>query len=247
MRTPLNSQDSDASGEDPGYWISISDLMSGLLIIFILALTYYMLTYSEESAKYREKTDKLTQNDILRREILYTIEAELKRRDIMNVQVDASHGVLRLQEGILFDSGEDQVKEQGRAIIQVLGPVLKNVLGQEKYIGRVETVFVEGHTDSKPISIRFKSNWELSTQRAINTWRELRLIAPSLENLHSENGEPLFSCSGYADTRPIDTNTTEEGRRKNRRIDLRFAMSPPRRDEPPIVKDVLMELKQKTP
>ena len=45
--------------------------------------------------------------------------------------------------------------------------------------------------------------------------------------MKNKNGEPLFSCSGYADTRPISGNDTEEGRQENRRIDLRFTMIPP--------------------
>jgi len=44
----------------------------------------------------------------------------------------------------------------------------------------------------------------------------------------NEFGSPLFSVSGYADRRPVAPNEDEEGRRHNRRIDLRFIMSPPK-------------------
>ena len=236
------TQGSSLSGEDQGYWISIGDLMTGLLIIFILTLTYYMLTYSQ-------KTARLTDNDRVRAEILLTIERYLKDKGILDVQVDVAHGVLRLPEGVLFDSGEAEIKADGLRVIQVLGPVLKDVLGRENYRGRVETVFVEGHTDSVPIRTKeFASNWELSTKRAINAWNELRKETPGLDSLFNDRNEPLFSCSGYAETRPIASNETEKVRQKNRRIDLRFAMSPPRREESlPVVKDLDSQMRQSTP
>ena len=163
MKVVSITQSSRISSEDAGYWISISDLMAGLLIIFILSLTYYMLNYSE-------KTSRLIDNDRVRTEIILTIEKYLRDRGILDVQVDIEHGVLRLPEGILFDSGEAEIKFQGRGVIQVLGPTLQDVLDRDEYAGRVETVFVEGHTDSMPIHKKFASNWELSTQRAINAW-----------------------------------------------------------------------------
>ena len=174
IRSPM-TQGSSLSSEDQGYWISISDLMTGLLIIFILTLTYYMLTYSQ-------KTARLTDNDRVRAEILLTLERYLREKGILDVQVDLTHGVLRLPEGVLFDSGEAKVKPDGQRVIQVLGPVLKDVLGRENYRGRVETIFVEGHTDSRPIRTKeFASNWELSTQRAINAWGALKNETPGLD------------------------------------------------------------------
>lgn len=59
----------------------------------------------------------------------------------------------------------------------------------------------------------------------------MRLDQPGLDYLANPNGQPLFSCSGYAETRPITDDaydeSSEEGRQANRRIDIRFAMMPP--------------------
>ena len=64
--------------------------------------------------------------------------------------------------------------------------------------------------------------------------------------MRNRKNEALFSCSGYADTRPIDTNETIEGRSENRRIDLRFAMAPPPMEdaEKPIVTETLEGMAQ---
>jgi flagellar motor protein MotB len=126
----------------------------------------------------------------------------------------------------------------------MLGPILFRTLN--KYSGNVETVFIEGHTDNTPIGrelrARFPSNWELSTQRAINTWRAIFKASLKLENLKNKKREPLFSCSGYADTRPVSSNDTVEGRMKNRRIDLRFSMTPPRKEKEPAA---IQEIRQR--
>lgn len=221
--------------ENP-YWLSISDLMTGLLIIFILTLSYYMLTFSE-------KTTELAGSHIKRAELLKLIQEKLKMEGI-KVKVDLEHGILRIPEGILFDSGKAELKKEGIKLLQKLGPILYEVLTSSKFTGTVETIFIEGHTDNVTIHTpKFPSNWELSTQRAINTWKKLREITPQLAKLKNKNGEPLFSCSGYADTRPVATNKTPEGRKENRRIDFRFAMSLPKLEEHELIKKIKEKLK----
>jgi len=221
--------------ENP-YWISISDLMTGLLIIFILTLSYYILSFSQ-------KTTELAENNIKRANILKSIQKALEMQGI-KVKVDLEHGILHLPEGILFDSGKAELKEEGLKLLQKLGPILYEVLTRPEFVNSVETIFIEGHTDNVPIhTTRFQSNWELSTQRAINTWRVLLKITPELKSLKNRNNEPLFTCSGYADTRPVASNNTPEGRRENRRIDFRFSMTSPRIEEKPLIKKIKEKLK----
>lgn len=205
-------------GDENPFLISISDLMAGLLTVFILALAYYVLSFGQQSAK-------LTENEGKRAKILERLEEELRKAGIV-VRVDKD--VLHLPEGVLFDVGEAEIKEGGWQTIKILAPLLNDVLRDPEFKDAVETVFIEGHTDNSPISTpRFPSNWELSTQRAINTWQAMQRVCPELGNLVNKGGQPLFSCSGYADTRPIVPNDTEENKSRNRRIDLRLTMVPP--------------------
>ncbi|HHV78460.1 MAG TPA: OmpA family protein [Firmicutes bacterium] len=206
------------------YALSISDLMSSLLTIFILCLTYYMLSYSKARAE-------LVDNQGRRAEILLALQAELQSKGII-VEVDYSQGVLHLPEGILFPKGDASLKESGRAVIRVLAPALRKVLEDQGYSSRIDTIFIEGHTDSDPVlGGKYESNWELSTQRAINSWREMVKVEPVLEHKFNSLGQPLFSVSGYADRRPVEPGESEEAKSKNRRIDLRFTMMTPRVDE----------------
>ena len=200
---------------------SISDLMAGMLAIFVLALCYFILNFGQATAQ-------LTQNNITRAKLLVEIQEEMNKQGFFDLKVDTKKGVLHIKEGILFDVGEAEIKPQGQELIRALSKTLDNVIAKDEYKETVETIFVEGHTDNVPIeTLLFPSNWELSTKRAINTWLLLKKENSKLENLKNKNGEPLFSCSGYAETRPVSSNDTEKGRQENRRIDLRFTMIPP--------------------
>ena len=221
--------------DESGNWISLSDLLAGLLLIFILALCYAILSYAEDRDRLQDAKQQLAESLELRTEILQAIVDSLRKHEgEIVIEVDEDRGALRLQEGVLFGSGQAELSARGVHTLSVLGPIVHAVLSEDRFAGQVETVFVEGHTDDKPIGIRlrsrFASNWELSAQRAINAWRVLRNSAP-LDELRNEQCQPLFSCSGYADTRPVGDGNSDEARRLSRRIDMRFTMIPPAESE----------------
>ncbi len=208
--------------QENAFNLSISDLMAGLLSVFILVVCYFMLNLGQVKDQY-------TGNMEMRDDMLEEIKVELDQRGT-TVKVDKKQGVLRIEGDFLFNTGEAHVKESGRQDILNLAHVLYQVLEKEKYKNAIETIFIEGHTDNVDIETpEFPSNWELSTQRAINTWKLMYQdqVASPLDKEKNANGEPIFSCSGYADTRPVTENDTEEGRQANRRIALRFTMMPP--------------------
>jgi len=71
---------------------------------------------------------------------------------------------------------------------------------------------IAGHTDNVPISTRrFPSNWELSTARAVHVARFL---------IEHEVPQQRLSAAGYADTQPVASNESGEGRQQNRRIEI---------------------------
>jgi len=117
--------------------------------------------------------------------------------------------VLDMADDILFETGQAEVSEGGR---KILGEVGKSLLALPTY-----AIQVAGHTDSMRVVTpttqeRFPTNWELSTGRATNVVRFLqeRAKIPGTR----------LAAAGFAEFRPSTSNATDEGRRKNRRIEI---------------------------
>lgn len=187
-----------------------------------------------------EVTDYLLQNDATRRGMLATVQDMLRARDV-EVVIEPENGVLRLPENLLFDSGQAVLRPEGGRALRELATVLARTLpcyaeGPEAAQldcptppqPLLEAVLVEGHTDDRPIrTADFVDNWELAAERALNTYRALIDHEASLGLLANARGEALLGVSGYEAQRPVSTEDSDEARRLNRRIDLRFLIAAP--------------------
>lgn len=240
----------DEEGEN--YFVSMTDIMVGLLFVFIIMLMTFALNYRERQDVSEEDIRRLRQAiavvddriEAVRRvaetraRFLEQLERELVERGV-RVQADTGSGVLRLPEAILFQSDRSELTPSGRAAIATLGDVLAGVL--PCYLGEVssrpascpagqdvaiEAVFVEGHADASggATAVGLQRNWDLSVNRSTATYRELERHAPGVAALQNGRRERVFSVSGYGQFRPFASNDTAEGRAANRRIDLRFIM-----------------------
>jgi flagellar motor protein MotB len=220
------------------YYVSLADLLIGLIFIFIILLVASAMSYQKAEQRAQKLQIALDERADIRLRLLKSIQSDLAAKGI-DVRVDERNGVLRLPEKALFASGEAVLDAAGEAAVRELGRALNKRLrcyGFEK--GRsgcpedtasiLEAVYIEGHTDNVRIaSRRFASNWELSSARAIATYRALLNAAPVLVGVRNvQNTATLVGVSAYADQRPIGDNATLPGRRENRRIDLRFLLAP---------------------
>lgn len=118
--------------------------------------------------------------------------------------LETSRGVtIEINDSILFPAG--QAKLQVASINAMLA--IAQVLSSSDF-----PITIEGHTDNVPISTpQFPSNWELSAMRATTVLRLFNEGGVSAERL---------TAIGYGETRPIETNTTLEGRARNRRVSI---------------------------
>lgn len=240
----LLSRGGNKVDEENPYWMSFSDLMSGLLVIFILAAVALIIELTLKSEKIDASIEELKRAEEARRNILIDIKEELAKQDII-VEIVENDTVLRIPESTLsFESGKDTLPQDEKIQRDVfaIGIALHTSITKEERWKYLDTVFVEGHTDSVGIWYRGKGNWGLSTDRAVSIWKvwqnDLELI-PNLNELKNFNSQLLFSVSGYADTRRVDLiEETEEQRAKNRRIDIRFTVKKPKLEEYESAKDV---------
>lgn len=253
--------------DEQNYLVSVSDLMAGLLFIFIITLAVYALNFKSAERSQKEAETKhvqekrqlenvvniLVNTRKIRTQMLYRIKSEALKFGI-NVSINEEHGILHLPEGILFDSGSPDLKDEGQKNLKILANIFLHVLpdflcskvtseGPVKgllKVGTIETIFIEGHTDRQPVRPggKFKDNLELSTARARNTFKFLANYFSELINLKNCDGYYIFSLSGYGEYRPIRPYKKDEfDVAENRRIDFRFIMFPPEA-RPELIKEV---------
>lgn len=243
--------------EDNPYLLSFSDLMAGMLAIYILVLIVTLvelekrkeelvvskkeLIESLEEIQQIQNDIRLSISSVVKREqalalMLREIKEDLKKRGI-EVIIAENGTVLRIPENQLqFALGRYNIPEEHMKSANAIGDVLLESLKKENNRALLDTVFIEGHTDSVPNN-REMGNWGLSTYRAISLWKfwtdspgkmielkELKTIAPDSSQLI----KPLISVSGYADTRSTNDRYNgeklKEDRPEDRRIDIRFTL-----------------------
>lgn len=116
-----------AEQSENAFTTSVSDLMAGLLSIFILALCYFMLNFQAVTNKYTGNTE-------LRSQLLQDVGKDLQNQGLQ-VKIDTKQGVLRIPESVLFESGEANIKEQGQAAVSKLSHSLMKTITRPEYRG----------------------------------------------------------------------------------------------------------------
>ena len=240
MRILFRTKPQRVDEENP-YWISFSDLMSALLVVFILAAVALIIELTQTQKKIEHDIVQLKHAEQARRDILREIRDELAKQNI-EVLIADNDTVLRIPESTLTfasNSYDLPAHENIRTAVLTIGQVLHAAINRpfnpdvtdKRRFDYLDTVFIEGHTDSMPTK-RIKGNWGLSTFRAISIWEYWGAklsVSPSLSDMSNAFGDKLFSVSGYAATRRVnEQEVTQDDRRENRRIDIRFTVKRPR-------------------
>lgn len=139
--------------------------------------------------------------------LVRSLQSELADKDVALERANARVTVA-IVDRVLFPSGQATLTPAGERVIDKVGAALARVTDRR--------ILIEGHTDDVPIGpelrSRFDSNWELSTARATAVVK--RLIE------HARIPPERLQPAGRADTEPVESNDTEDGRRRNRRIEI---------------------------
>lgn len=167
-----------------------------------------------ENAKLKEdiaNLQKTKEEEVKKTSKTYEDLLEKMKSEISQGQVTISElkGKLTVNmvDAVLFDSGKAEVKPEGLLVLQKVIDILKSV--------KDKAIRIEGHTDNVPISgalaRKYPTNWELSAARAINVARYLQ----------SQGIDPtVLGAVAYGEYKPVADNGSEEGRTKNRRIEI---------------------------
>jgi chemotaxis protein MotB len=161
---------------------------------------------SEKTSGEKMKASKQEEQDFraLKRRIdKLAKEAGLKGK--VNVTIRRRGLVIQLlTDKVFFASGDATLKPTARQLVAKIAGVVRDE--------RTHPVVVEGHTDSQPISnSRYRSNWDLSGARAAAVVDDFAAVGVLSRRM---------SLAGYGSQEPVETNTSPEGRAKNRRVEV---------------------------
>lgn len=261
--------------EDENYFVSMTDMMVGILFIFIIMLMVFALNFRQKTDEQENKLEiaeelaqqieelqsrigqefaMLNEADAARRRLLETLRDRLQAEGL-SVEIDEANGVLRLAENaVRFASDRSDLNAQAKTNVQKIANVLADTLPgytqcaevskcpPSNEVNRIETVFIEGHTDVTGSDDR---NWQLSTERAVNTYRTVIETAPTLRALRNKEHREILSVSGYSSTRPVSQGQSTQDYDINRRIDLRFVMEANQRERLSEVSRLLGDMEKK--
>ncbi len=157
---------------------------------------------AEKIEKLSQELDELTQTKKLLEERL---SQEINDKQV-KLQMMEKGLVITFVADVLFDSGKAKIKPEAYPILDKVARVLKENIPE---LG----VGIEGHTDNVPIKHSgWKSNWELSTARALSV---LHYLVDKKEIMPDR-----VSAIGYGEYKPVALNNTPEGRAANRRVEV---------------------------
>ena len=196
-------------------WPAFTDVSIAMLLIFLFFLFIQFVSNSKLILKIRMEKKQDTIQKAFEEQFADEIE-----RDIISIDRDGNLQRFMFSDRILFKTDEAVLQPLGRYTLTAVGRLLQNYKTDEKGEQLYQSIQIEGHTDNVPIISPDRSNWELSSDRAIAV---LRLFVD-----HIGIDPRTLKATGYAEYRPAagdssdikHANNTITKRAKNRRIEI---------------------------
>jgi flagellar motor protein MotB len=185
-------------------WAVFADLMSGLLGAFVLILLGVLVVQMDLVANLKMEVEKRRIEEQRRMALEKALAIPLA-----SGRITLNDGRIGISGSVLFAVNSDQLRPEGRMLLQSLVHPLRVYLGE-----RNEMLMVSGFTDDKPIgesNRRFADNLELSAQRALTVARGL-----------IEEGMPSSQvfAAAFGAEQPVASNANPAGRALNRRVEM---------------------------
>lgn len=199
------------------FWITMTDLMTGLVLVFVVMFFYTYMTSHLEMVQQTLAKEKATQS----------LQDSLKEQNI-DATVDPISGVVKISDLELFEIGSYQLSDKGKAYLAKFAPAYLDSLFSNTYIDKnIDKIVIQGHTDSQTFAGKYSAdeqymkNMELSLNRAY-------AVANFMTNTpyNKINGDKLrkmIVVEGASFSDPILVNGKEDYA-KSRRVELKLIM-----------------------
>lgn len=214
MRLRPKSEEIDDSNI---YWITMTDLMTGLVLVFIVLFFYMFVT---------NHIDKV-QTELAHEHVSQTLQESLNKQNI-SASIDPISGVVKISDLELFDVNSSKLSAKGKAYLDKFAPTYLNSLFSNNYLNKnIDKIIIQGHTDSQTFVGKFSDdeqymkNMELSLDRAYE-------VANYMTNTpyNKNNGNRLrkmIIVEGASFSEPVLVNGKEDYA-KSRRVELKLVM-----------------------
>lgn len=201
------------SEEELAFSMSTGDLMAGLLLIFILLLMGALL-----KVQHREEQDEeiVKRYDRIKTQLYIDLQKEFKKDlQVWRATIDSTLCVRFQEPSMLFDEGEDVLKDNFKLILDDFFPRYISVLNREQYRDNIEEIRIEGHTNSNG---GYYSNMKLSQDR---TRAVLQYCFSLMSDEEVEWLRGLVTANGLSSSHLVLTKEGDEDKDLSRRVEFR--------------------------
>ncbi len=218
---PLRSDHSPLHHQED-HWIPLSDLMTGLMMFFMLLAVSYMLKVEADARKVRQIA---VLYDQLRTDLYNDLEAEFKGDlDRWGAELDRDLTVRFKEPDVLFDTGSSAIKPRFRRILDDFFPRYVAILRSDKYRDSIQEIRIEGHTSSawanqSSADDAYFRNMELSQTRTRSTLQYV-LALPTVQT-ESSWLRHFLTANGLSSSKPIVDRDGAESSARSQRVEFR--------------------------
>ena len=211
-----------SSREEESEWLSVSDLMAGLMVIFLFIAIVFIRPLAEQNLKIKEIARTWQENELeIYKALLDEFEEDLLR---WNAEIEKDTLLVRFKSpDVLFERGASTIRTEFAAILKDFFPRYVRVL--DNFRESIEEVRIEGHTSSvwnrsTSDDAAYFLNMELSQSRT-------RAVLQNVLNLSEVRGarawlQPLLTANGLSSSRLVTTEKGKEDRERSRRVEFRI-------------------------
>ena len=203
--------------EENIFWITMSDLLLGLMIIFLILFIMSMVGFSQ--AKVAEQSAQTEMAEKLAKELV---------NNKIDVNIDKMSGQVEISDLELFDIGSAKLSAKGKAYLDKFFPIyIDTIFSNPEVSDKVENLIIEGHTDSQMFrglnsaDEQYTKNLELSSMRATEVANYV--FKTNYNKKYSKKLHEVLIVEGKSNTEPILTNGKEDFN-KSRRVELEIRM-----------------------
>ncbi len=218
----------DIEENPPEYWSSFSDMMSGLLMIFILFLTMTILQLNiqedllhDKEGLLQEKEDEVNRILGVRKMIVEELKKEFEDSNLQ-LNIDPESGSITFSEGVFFDYDKYEIKETGKEYLKSFIPKYIEVLLNDNNREYISEIIIEGHTDNNG---SYMYNLELSQKRAFEVSKYI--LSNEFGQLTEEENirlKSILTANGRSFSNPILDENGSIHKEKSRRVEFKFRL-----------------------